>query len=126
MPYATNAHQIYMRFLHKNNSNTNWEMIYPYYTQISLYTTGYVVFSNSLILQWIVLINSDWTIYNETNKYIATKTLPIYMPILFFGSVTPLDLFLTSYISGSLTGNEISFQAEQISNWSYAFLIGRY
>lgn len=89
-------HNIYMRHIWEVNSWSHWRKIYPDYSNISLQTNGYIVFTNGLVLQWGWLSSTNW---NGPRAY-AHGVYEYYTSL-----PKPLETPLGGIIVASLGGN---------------------
>lgn len=92
--------ETYKIFIRTRNDQgfSNWEQIYPDYSDIKLTQNGYIVLNNGLIIQWAELSNRD-TLTEIRNgdgilQYEYTHTLPItFMPINLITSIMSTDYY---------------------------------
>ena len=85
--HLNEKYKIFIR-TRNNQGFSNWEQIYPDYSSKSLTVTGYIIFNNGLILQWLYISSIDgesagifkWEENNSTHEPYCKIIYPITLP----------------------------------------------
>ena len=75
--YDLHGHKIFQRFRWEPyNSYSSWEQIFPDYSEISLNSIGYIIFTNKISILWGRTYDNIWE-QNQSGTYHQVISLPI-------------------------------------------------